>query len=72
MKAWISALFSENSEVSCGRFMSLSSLAFGGFLALLGLYTGRDPNSLAPLVSIFVVAAFTGKVVAKFAEKGKE
>jgi len=59
MKHWLKSLFSENGDVSMARVMSLLSLLIGGYLAL----TGHDAD-----VSIFVWAAFTGKVASKIAE----
>lgn len=53
---FLRALFSEGSQVSMMRVMSLLALLMGGYLA----YVGKDA-----CVSIFVIAAFGGKVLQK-------
>ena len=53
------SLFSENSEISIMRVMSIISLLIGGFLALKGM----DAS-----VPTFVYAAFGGKAVQKYIE----
>jgi hypothetical protein len=63
MIAFIKALFSENSDVSMVRFMSLLSLIIGGYLAGKGL----DAS-----VSIFVISAFGAKVLQKQIEVKKD
>lgn len=60
--SFIKSLFSENSDVSMMRLMSLISLIIGAYLALKG-----HDNS----VSIFVYAAFGGKAVQKYIESNK-
>lgn len=57
---FLSALFAENGSVSMMRVLSLLSLLIGGYLAIIG----KDVS-----VSIFVLAAFTGKVAQKALEK---
>lgn len=55
----IKALFSESSDISMMRLLSLISLLLGGYLAL----TGHDTS-----VSVFVVSAFSGKAIQKAIE----
>jgi hypothetical protein len=75
LKSWsatLKALFSESSEISSMRFMSITSLFIGGYLAIHGVDLKVDLSSLAILCSIFVGAAFTGKVAQKMVEKPAE
>lgn len=55
-------MFSERSEVSMMRVMSLISLAIGAGLA----FVGKDTS-----VSVFVYSAFAGKAVQKYFESIK-
>lgn len=50
------------------RVMSMMSLVIGGGIACYGISHNQDLNSLAILCSVFVGAAFGGKVGQKFAE----
>lgn len=59
---YIKALFSEKSDISMMRVLSLISLAIGATLALKGMDTS---------VSIFVYSAFAGKAVQKYFETVK-
>lgn len=52
-------LFSDSGNISMMRMLSLISLLIGGYLAL----SGKDSS-----VSIFVISAFTGKVIQKAVE----
>ena len=61
-------LFSENSNVSSMRVMSMMSLSAGIFVACYGLYIKSSPDSLAVLSGVFVAAAFGGKVTQKAVE----
>lgn len=56
---FIKQLFSENSDVSMVRFMALTSLCIGGYLAIIG----KDTS-----VVVFVGGAFAAKVSQKFIE----
>ncbi len=56
---WVKALFAENSSVSMMRFMALTSLVVASYLAIVG------KNDC---VTIFVTAAFGGKVAQKHLE----
>lgn len=58
----LKSLFSEKSDVSMMRVMSLISLAIGAGLAFMG----KDTS-----VSIFVYSAFAGKAVQKYFESAK-
>lgn len=53
-------IFSEKSDISVMRIMSVFSLLLGACLAL----AGRD----ASIVSIFVFSAFTGKAAQRYIE----
>lgn len=66
---FLKALFSSKSEVSSMRVMCMVSLALGGGIAVYGIVKDRDLSALAVLCSVFVGAAFGGKVGQKFAEK---
>jgi hypothetical protein len=57
---FVTAMFSEESDVSCMRVMCFIALLTAGYLAV----TGHDTSVLA-----FLGAAFGGKVTQKFVEK---
>ena len=61
-------ILSENSDLSVMRLMCLLSLLSGIAIAVLGMCYSRDLTSTAALSSVFVGAAFAGKVTQKFAE----
>lgn len=50
------------------RVMAMLSLFIGGVIGCYGVYEGKDLPGLAILCSVFVGAAFTGKVGQKFLE----
>jgi len=60
--SFVRALFSESSDVSMMRLLSLISLLVGAYLAL----KGHDTS-----VPTFVYAAFGGKAVQKYIESRK-
>lgn len=60
--SFIKSLFSESSDVSMMRLLSLISLIIGAYLAL------HDKNAC---VDIFVYGAFGGKAVQKLIESKK-
>lgn len=62
------SLFSENSEISIMRVMSIMSLVFAATISIVGLYQDKNLTDLAILVGVFVGSAFGGKAVQKFAE----
>lgn len=64
----IRELLDEKSSVSSMRLMSLIALFHACGLAAYGLYTGKDLIGLTALCSVFITAAFTGKVVQKSME----
>lgn len=66
----IREILSSDSPVSSMRLMAIISLLCGCFLGAFGLYMGRDLLGLAALCSVFVTAAFGGKVIQKTMEKG--
>lgn len=68
MKKFFMDLLDENSTISSMRFMSITSLFIGGIIAAVGVYRATDFTGIGLLVSIFVGAAFTGKVLQKNAE----
>lgn len=68
MKKFFMDLLDENSTISSMRFMSITSLFIGGIIAAVGVYRATDFTGIGLLVSIFVGAAFTGKVMQKNAE----
>jgi len=59
---FLKALFSENSDISMMRMLSLISLGEGAYLALIG----HDAS-----VSVFVISAFGGKCLQKAVEISK-
>lgn len=59
----LKSLFSENSDISMMRLMSLMSLLIGAYLAV----KGHDIS-----VGVFVYAAFGGKAVQKYIESKKD
>lgn len=62
-------ILTQNSGVSCMRFMSIISLFVGAAFAFTCIFKGSDLGSATPIISIFIGAAFGGKVAQKFAEK---
>jgi hypothetical protein len=65
------AILKEQSGVSAMRVMSLLSLTTGAIIALIAVYRNCDLNGSVPMVTIFVGAAFGGKVWQKYAEVEK-
>ncbi len=66
MKQWLSKLFSESSGVSMNRVMSFISLLVGCAVAFVGLSRMPiDYSGISLLVSVFLSAAFGGKVMQK-------
>lgn len=59
-------LLSENSEISCMRFMAIFALFFSFAIVAFGLYFGKNVMGEA---GMFLGAAFGGKAVQKFGEK---
>lgn len=66
---FIEKLLSENTDVSCMRFMSLFSLFAGSLISIIAVFQRVDLGSATPLVGVFVGAAFGGKVSQKYFEK---
>lgn len=60
---WLNQLFSDDGAVSMMRVLSLLSLLIGGYLAIVG----KDTS-----VSVFVLAAFGGKLWQKSIETKKD
>lgn len=65
---FLTALFGENSEVSCMRVMSFLSLLTGASVTFYSIYRGIDLASATPVIGVFVGGAFGGKVAQKFVE----
>ena len=61
-------MFSEQSNISSMRVMSMIALLVSSYLAIYGIDSKADLNALAVLCSVFLGAAFGGKVAQKFAE----
>jgi len=72
MKKFFMDLFDETSNISSMRFMSVTSLFIGAGIAIYGIAKVADLTGVALLVSVFVGAAFTGKVMQKNAELKSE
>lgn len=71
LKKFFMDLFDENSTISSMRFMSITSLFIGGIIAAVGVYRATDFTGISMLVSIFVGAAFTGKVMKRHRREGR-
>lgn len=69
MKRFLLDLLKPGSAVSTMRFMSLICCIAAIAIAIIGLYRNNpDYGGLSLLVSVFLGAAFTGKVVQKSIE----
>jgi hypothetical protein len=69
MRQFIADLFSENNSVSMMRLMSLVSLLMGCAIAVYGLSKSPvDYSGISLLVSVFITAAFGGKIAQKMQE----
>lgn len=66
---FIRDLLSESGSISTVRVMSLASLIVGSSIAIYGVIQGKDLGGVTELVSVFIGAAFAGKVGQKFIEK---
>lgn len=66
MKEFIMELLGENGKISMMRFMSLTALIIGAIIAF------KTPDAVT-MVTVFIGAAFAGKVSQKMIEsKGEE
>lgn len=65
-------LFSENTSVSCMRVLSVISLLAAVGIAYISLYKGCTLDNATGTLTIFVGAAFGGKIWQKAYEKGKD
>jgi hypothetical protein len=61
-------LFSEGSSLSVLRVMALIALLSGTCIAFYGIHEARDLGGIAEVCSVFVGAAFAGKVGQKYLE----
>jgi hypothetical protein len=68
MKEWIKSLMGESGDVSMTRFLSLICVITAIGLAVYGLAKDKNIDSLVGIVSVFLGAGFSGKVIQKFAE----
>jgi len=69
MRQFIVNLFSESNSVSMMRFMSLISLLMGCIIAIYGISKNPvDYSGISLLVSVFITAAFGGKIAQKMQE----
>lgn len=64
-------LLSEDTGLSCLRFMSLVSLLLGSLIAVLSLILKSNLDGITPLVAVFVGSAFGGKIGQKYFEGKK-
>lgn len=69
MKEFFLQLLSESGNVSMTRFISLGCLVISGFVAVTGIIKGTDLNSVAMLVTAFLVPSVTGKIVQSSIER---
>ena len=70
MKRFILEMLQEaNGGISTTRVMAFYSLIMGSLIALYGLHQGSDLTGLSALCSVFVGAAFAGKVIQRHVEK---
>lgn len=68
MKKFFRALLSDQGDLSMTRFMSLTCVAAALVISIVCLYRGQPADSVVGLVSVFLGAAFGGKVAQRFAE----
>lgn len=62
MKDALKSMFSESSEISSVRVMSMLCVLFAFITALYSLYVSADPEKASWLVAAFLAPAFGGKV----------
>ena len=72
MRDWVKSLLSETGDVSMTRFLSLICVTTAIGLAVYGLAKDKNIDSLVGIVSVFLGAGFSGKVIQKFAENKEE
>ena len=68
IKDWFGDLLSEGSSVSAMRVMAFTSLFTGCFIGIFGVVNKSDLGNITMLASVFVGAAFGGKVLQKTTE----
>lgn len=71
MKNVILELLSPKGQLSSLRALSFISLALGGYIGVTGIHSDKNLADVAILVSVFVGAAFGGKVMQKREESKK-
>jgi len=69
MKQFFKELLSDAGSTSMTRFLSLVCVFSAVSISLTVVYKGQPLDSAVGLVSVFLAAAFGGKVAQKFAEK---
>lgn len=72
MKNWLKELFSEQGSVSMTRFLSLVCVVTAVILSVYGLAKDKNIDSLVGIVSVFLGAGLSSKVIQKFAENKQE
>jgi hypothetical protein len=72
MKNWLNELFSEKGSVSMTRFLSLVCVFTAVILSVYGLAKDKNIDSLVGIVSVFLGAGLSSKVIQKFAENKVE
>lgn len=70
--AYLKSMLSEGSDVSAMRIMAMIALLTGVGIAFDGMHSGKDLSQTAVLASVFVGAAFAGKVTQKAFEQKKD
>jgi hypothetical protein len=69
MKNFFLALMSDTGNLSMTRFLSLVCVLSACLITVVCLYRQQPVDSVVGVVSVFLGAAFTGKVAQSFAEK---
>lgn len=72
MKKFFRGLLSDQGDLSMTRFLSLICVIAAILISAICLYNGHTPDTLVGIVSVFLGAAFGGKVVQSFAERDTE
>lgn len=68
MKKWFNELLSEQSSVSMMRFMALMCTSTACLIGIIAIYRNANIEAAALLVSPFLTAGITGKVMQKSKE----
>lgn len=65
MSNFLKEMFSENSQISSIRVMSVLCVFFAFITAMYALSNGSDPEKASWIVAAFLAPAFGGKVMQK-------